>query len=71
VATKKHVILFLAADPSGTDRLAPDREALGQSAEVMALIAASRAAQTEQRRRRRGLIAGAFAASPHQHAELV
>src|SRR5215510_13988572 len=27
VATKKHVILFLAANPSGTDRLALDREA--------------------------------------------
>jgi hypothetical protein len=27
VAAKKHVILFLAANPSGTDRLALDREA--------------------------------------------
>ncbi|HEX7840729.1 MAG TPA: hypothetical protein VF469_24800, partial [Kofleriaceae bacterium] len=34
---------------------------LGQSAEIMALIAASRDAHTKQRRRRRGLIGGAFA----------
>jgi WD40 repeat protein len=34
---------------------------LGQSAEVMALVTASRAAQAKQRRRRLGLIGGAFA----------
>jgi len=33
---------------------------LGQSADVMELIAASRAAHTKQRRRRRGLLVGAF-----------
>jgi hypothetical protein len=33
-ATKKHVILFLAANPSGTDRLALDREARSIHAEL-------------------------------------
>src|SRR5215510_2841817 len=33
-ATPKHVILFLAASPSGTDRLALDREARSIQAEL-------------------------------------
>lgn len=34
MATKKHVILFLAANPSGTDHLALDREARSIRAEL-------------------------------------
>jgi hypothetical protein len=48
------------ADAEAWQRTESARE-LGQSADVAALVAASRAAQDRQRRRRRGLVWGAFA----------